>query len=149
MAVAFQFYLQSEKQIQVGWLENNSHVKFPSELVRCRDATASSEAKSSHIFMQLPYEMTAVCGIDCFACQGEFFAKNPLDVKKIMRMLMTLIFAYLAFFGLGEFEHPNTAHALFPKILSFSEICTKFMHTLVGSIVKSHKDRYTTPNKRT
>jgi hypothetical protein len=49
--------------------------KFPGEerkceMVHCCDATASSivptvQVKSSHIFMQLPKNVTVVCGIDC------------------------------------------------------------------------------------
>jgi hypothetical protein len=34
--------------------------------------------KSSHIFMQLPYNITVVCGIDYFACQDKFFVNIPL-----------------------------------------------------------------------
>jgi hypothetical protein len=33
--------------------------------------------------------------------QGEFFVNNLLDVKEIM--LFIIFFAYIAFFGLGEF----------------------------------------------
>jgi hypothetical protein len=39
-------------------------------------------AKSSHIFTQLPSNVTVEYGIDCSACHGEFFVKNPLDVKE-------------------------------------------------------------------
>jgi hypothetical protein len=39
------------------------------------------------------------------ACQDEFFVNNSLDVKKkMMNMLLTLLFTCLALFGLGEFE---------------------------------------------
>jgi hypothetical protein len=75
-------------------------------------------AKYSHIFTKAPQNITLVCRIDCLACQDEFFANNPLDVKE-------------------NDEHapdmPLTAHAFFPEHLSshcqglcctFSEICT-------------------------
>jgi hypothetical protein len=39
-------------------------------------------AKSSHIFTYLPKNITVVCGIDCLACQDEFFMKNTLDVEE-------------------------------------------------------------------
>jgi hypothetical protein len=39
-------------------------------------------AKSSHIFTQSPLNVTLVCGIDCLACQDEFFVSNPLDFKE-------------------------------------------------------------------
>jgi hypothetical protein len=54
--------------------------------VRCRDATASSlsqnfGAKTLHILSSRRKKVTAACGIDCFACQDEFFAVNPFDAK--------------------------------------------------------------------
>jgi hypothetical protein len=75
---AFQSYLQSGKQRKVGWVGDESHVvfgkKFPGEkrkceTVFCHDATVSSfvakvQAKSLHILMQLPYNVTVVCGFD-------------------------------------------------------------------------------------
>jgi hypothetical protein len=39
-------------------------------MVRCLDATASS------------FIAKVVCGIDCLACQDDFFVNNPLDVKE-------------------------------------------------------------------
>jgi hypothetical protein len=39
-------------------------------------------AKSSHIFMQSPYNVAVTCGIDCLACHGEFFVNNQLDIKQ-------------------------------------------------------------------
>jgi hypothetical protein len=32
-------------------------------------------------FHALAVNVTVVCGIDCLACQDEFFVNNPLDVK--------------------------------------------------------------------
>jgi hypothetical protein len=37
--------------------------------------------KSSHIFTQSPQDVAVVCGILYLACQDEFFANNPLDIK--------------------------------------------------------------------
>jgi hypothetical protein len=41
-----------------------------------------SGAKCWHIFKQSSYNVTVVGGIDCLACQDEFFANNALDVKE-------------------------------------------------------------------
>jgi hypothetical protein len=55
--------------------------------------------------------------------------------KKVMNMLLALLFACLAFFGLGEFGLHSAAHSFFPERLSnryqcfrrtFSEISKKF-----------------------
>jgi hypothetical protein len=39
-------------------------------------------AKPTHIFMQSPLNITAVCGIGCLACQSEYFVNNPLGAKE-------------------------------------------------------------------
>jgi hypothetical protein len=66
---------------------DNSHVAFGSNLpgekgsvglcvvVTLQKVLLSSNfgAKSSHIFTQSQLNFTVVCGIDCLACQGEFF----------------------------------------------------------------------------
>jgi hypothetical protein len=75
--------------------------------VRFRDATTSYfvakfGAQSSHILAQSPQNVTVVCGIDCLACQDEFFMNNPFNAQ-MMSMLLTLLFTSLAFFGFGEF----------------------------------------------
>jgi hypothetical protein len=63
-----------------------------------------SEAKSLHVFMQLPWNVTAVCRIDCLAYQEELFLQKPLDVKKkIMSMLLNLASTCFSFLSLGEF----------------------------------------------
>jgi hypothetical protein len=81
--------------------------------------------KSKHIFTQSPHNTTAVCGIDCLACQDEFFMNSPLDFKENDEHV-------LAFFCLSDLY---TAHAFIPECLSnhfqclcraFSEISTKF-----------------------
>jgi hypothetical protein len=53
------------------------------ETVRRRHGKLSPNfgAKSSHIFTQSPQNVTVVCGIDCLACQDEFFVDNPPYVK--------------------------------------------------------------------
>jgi hypothetical protein len=40
------------------------------------------EEKSSQVFMQPPWKVTVVRGIDCLACQDEFFVNITLDVKE-------------------------------------------------------------------
>jgi hypothetical protein len=39
-------------------------------------------AKSSHIFIQSLQNVTVLSGIDCLACQEEFFVNNPIDAKE-------------------------------------------------------------------
>jgi hypothetical protein len=90
---------ETEKlQVQVrgvGWVGDNSHVvfgkkKFPGEKVSARLCVVMMQqpvlllpkfgVKSTHF--QSPYNITVVCGIDCLACQEEFFVNNHTDVKK-------------------------------------------------------------------
>jgi hypothetical protein len=72
--------------------------------------------------------MTVVCGIDCLACQNEFFVKNSFDVKENYEHT-------LAFSVSVSLNFPCTAHVFFPKRhfnhlqgfrRTFSEICIKF-----------------------
>jgi hypothetical protein len=84
--------------------------------------------------------MTVVCGIDCLACQDEFFINNPLDVKEndehALDFALQLLRIFLVCPELSmQFKHSCTAHAFFPERLSnncqglrctSSEICTKF-----------------------
>jgi hypothetical protein len=92
--------------------------------------------KSSHIFTQSPQNITVVCGIDCLACQDEFFANNPLDVKKKWWARSWLRFSPVSPFPVSvSLDFPCTAHAFFPERLSIRcqglcrslpEICTEF-----------------------
>jgi hypothetical protein len=55
--------------------------------VHCPDATASSFVTKVLVEVTLHFhavavKVTIVCGIDCLACQDEFFVKNTLDVKE-------------------------------------------------------------------
>jgi hypothetical protein len=55
--------------------------------VRCRDATASSFVAKipSEVFAHfhaVAVKVTVVCGIDCLACQDEFYMNDPLDVEE-------------------------------------------------------------------
>jgi hypothetical protein len=57
------------------------------ETVRCRDATASSfvakvRGKVFSHFQAVAVKVAVVCGIDRLACQDEFFANSPPDVKE-------------------------------------------------------------------
>jgi hypothetical protein len=77
-------------------------------MVHCDDATAGSFVikawvKSSNIFTQLPQNATIVCGIDCLACQDEFFENNLLDVKENYEHAVVLALHISHFFGLSEF----------------------------------------------
>jgi hypothetical protein len=55
--------------------------------VRCHDATTSSffDEVRGEVFAHFHSHhknVTEICGIDCSACQNEFFMKNPHDVKE-------------------------------------------------------------------
>jgi hypothetical protein len=80
--VAFQFHLQSGKQKKVMWVRDDSHVVV--EMVWCHYATASSSVAKvwDAVFTHFHANITVVQGIDCLACQDEFFVNNPLDIKE-------------------------------------------------------------------
>jgi hypothetical protein len=76
-----------------------------------------------------------LCGIDCLACEEEFFMKNPLDVKENENALDFSLLLSRLFSVSVSLDFPCTVHALFPERLSnhcqgirrtFSEICRKF-----------------------
>jgi hypothetical protein len=78
------------------------------EMVCCRDSTASSFVAKvwgeffAH-FYSVAIKVTVVCGIDCLACQDEFFVNNPLDVEESDEHALNFaLFTCLAFFGLGD-----------------------------------------------
>jgi hypothetical protein len=87
----------------------------------------------------------------------------PLISKKIMSMLLTLLFTCFAFFSVSvSLDFPCMAHAFFTERLSklcqgvrrFPPPPPQDLHTVlccsfVRSIMKLHQARYTTPNKRT
>jgi hypothetical protein len=110
-------------------------------MVCCCDATASSFvakvwAKSSHIFTQSLYEVMAVCGNDCSAWQAELFMNTLLISKKLLNMLLTLLFTCLGFFVLVSLNFPCMAHPFFPETQGLWRFaCCPF----VGSIAKSHQ----------
>jgi hypothetical protein len=93
--MAFEFYLQSGKQRKVDSVGNDTYIvfgkKFPGENGSVRLCVVMMQqpvlplpkfgAKSSHIFTDMALNVTAVCGIDCFVCQGELFMNNPFDIK--------------------------------------------------------------------
>jgi len=57
---------------------------------------------SLHVFMQSLQKVALEPGIHSLAFWDKFFVHNPLDVKQVMIMLLTLLFTCLAFFGLGD-----------------------------------------------
>ena len=59
-------------------------------------------AMSLHVFMQSLQKVALEPGIHSLASWDKFFVHNPLDVKQVMIMLLTLLFTCLAFFGLGD-----------------------------------------------
>jgi hypothetical protein len=106
----------------------------------CCDAAASSFVPKvwGEVFLHshaVAEKRQVVCRIECSACQ-DLFVKNSLDVNEMMSMLLTLLFAYLAFSVSVNIDFPCTAHIFFPEHLSshyqgllrtFFEICTKLM----------------------
>jgi hypothetical protein len=71
---AFQFYLQSGTTVpgERGSVIQQSVLPLP-----------KFGMKSSHIFMHaVTVKVTGVCGIDCLACQDQFFVNSPLDIKE-------------------------------------------------------------------
>jgi hypothetical protein len=48
-------------------------------------------------------KVAIVCGIDCLACQDEFFMNNRFDGKENDEHALTLLFKCHAFYGFGEF----------------------------------------------
>jgi hypothetical protein len=87
-------------------LGKNSLVKKRKcEILRCRDATASSFVTKvqSEVFARFHAvavkNITVSCESDCLACQNEFFVMS----KEMMSMLFILLYTCLSFFGLGEF----------------------------------------------
>jgi hypothetical protein len=56
-------------------------------MVRCHVATATSfvaevRGEAFARFHAVAVNRQVVCGINCLACQGEFFVNTPLDVKE-------------------------------------------------------------------
>jgi hypothetical protein len=87
---AFQFYLQSGKQksrVGGGWQSCCFGQKFPGEKGSVRMCVVIIQqpvpllpkfrTKTSHIFTQSPWNVTAVSGIDCLL----FTVNIPLDAK--------------------------------------------------------------------
>jgi hypothetical protein len=72
---------------------------------------------------------------------------KPLDVKKMMIMLLTLLFTCLAFSVLVSLDFLCTAYAFFSErssnhsrglIRTFSEICTKFDDVPLSDLSRNH-----------
>jgi hypothetical protein len=75
--------------------------------------------------MQSPKKVTVVCGIDCLACQDEFFfmANNPLNVKENVELALdfALYITCLAFFDVSVFGLATNTPVLL--MLSFMNAC--------------------------
>jgi hypothetical protein len=89
------------------------------------------------------------------ACQDEFFANHPLDVKENDEHALDFALHLSRLFSVFPernmpFKHTCTAHAFFPEHLSDNcdNLGSNLMLFLVGSIAKSHQARYTTPKKK-
>jgi hypothetical protein len=91
--------------------------------VRCDETSSSCVTKvrdevPAHVHA-FDIKVTEVCGIDCLACQDEFFVNNSFGVKENNEhALETLLFIYLAFFGLGEIEPSVYGSCFLPRTLA-------------------------------
>jgi hypothetical protein len=80
--------------------------------VCCHDATATSFAAKVRgevfaYFHAVAVNVTAVCGIDCLACQDIFFVNNPLNVKQNdEHALYFALHLSCLFYSLGGFRYP-------------------------------------------
>jgi hypothetical protein len=126
-------------------LARNSLVKKKCETVCCV-ATASSFVTKVRRdvfadFHTVTIKRHTVCGIDCLACRDEFFVNNPWMLKKMMSMLLTLLFTCL----------PRTIVKLLPGSPShfFWDFHKIWCCSFVESIEKSYQARRTTTDKRT
>jgi hypothetical protein len=88
--------------------------------------SAKFRAKSSHIFMQLPWNVAAVCGIDCLACQ---------DIRENYEHALDFALHCLASFRCRSVwtfraqlmpSSPNACPIIARISHTFSEIYTKF-----------------------
>jgi hypothetical protein len=83
---AFQFDLQSGKR-KVGWVVDDSLVIFCLKFLGENDAAAISfvarvRGEVFAHFHSVAVKATAVCVIDCLACQDTLFVNSPFDVKE-------------------------------------------------------------------
>jgi hypothetical protein len=118
-------YLQLGKQRNVGWVLDDSHVVFGQKfrvekgsmrwcVVVIKQKVLLSPkftAMSSHIFMQSPLNVTAVCGVDCLACQDKFFVNITLDIKENYEHALDLaLYLSCHFFqcALNQASHSHT-----------------------------------------
>jgi hypothetical protein len=75
-------------------------------MMRCRDATASSFVAKvrgevfAH-FHEVAVKVTVVCGIDCLACQDEFFVNNPFEVKENNEHSLDFVFHLYRLFSVS------------------------------------------------
>ena len=76
-------------------------------------------ATSSHIFTQSPQNFTVEPRIHSLASWDKSFVHNPLDIKKVMIVLLTLLFTRLAFFVLVTRGFSNG------RIVALSQGCNR------------------------
>jgi hypothetical protein len=118
---AFQLYLQSEKQRKVAWVGNDSHLVFgkKNSLVKrevwggalswynSQSLCHQSSGRSLRTFSRNLRSHSSIQNW-LFGLPGRILCEqSPLMSKKMMSMLLTLLFTCLVFFGL-----PWTAHAI-------------------------------------
>jgi hypothetical protein len=83
-----------------GWLVGHSPVFLVmNSLLENGYIPYSSEVgtKSSQTFIKSSQNVTVLCGSDCLVVQDEFLLTIPLMIKKMTRMVLTLLSTCLAF----------------------------------------------------
>jgi hypothetical protein len=78
-------------------------------MMHCHNATAKNllpkfGANSLRIFTHSPQNVTALCRIDCLACQKELFMNAPFDVKENNEHAFDFPYHRLAFLVLVSFN---------------------------------------------
>jgi hypothetical protein len=137
--------------------------------VRCLHATAISfvakfQGEVFANFRAVAVKVTVLCGIDCLACQDEFFVNSPLDIKENAEKgndenaLDFSIHLSRLFRSRGVWVFRERLMLSSPKayiIIARVSVAISPRYELiltplaVGSIAESHQARYTTPNKWT
>jgi hypothetical protein len=127
--------------------------------MRCYDGIDSSFVRKvrGEVFAHshaVAVEVTVVRGIDLFRLLGRILLWTiPLMSKKMMSMLLIMLFTCLAFLFAVTLNFACTVRAFFPKCLSnhcqsLRDLHKKWCTLAVPLADPSHQTRFTTPNRR-
>jgi hypothetical protein len=67
--------------------------------------------------MQPPENVTVVCGVDCLACQNDFFVNNPHNVEENDEHALEFALHLSRLFGLREFGLSVYGSCFLPRML--------------------------------